>query len=92
MKKIFSLLFILSVLVISLSSCTGNTRARVYGGTQMIDVPAGYKVVEATWKEGSSLWYLMEPMEDDYTPKVKVFQESSRLGLVEGTVKFVESR
>lgn len=92
MKKIFSTLFILSALVISLCSCTGNTRARIYGGTQTIDVPAGFKVTEATWKDGSELWYLMEPMEEGYVPKTKVFQESSSYGIIEGTVKFVESR
>lgn len=92
MKKIFSTLVILFVIVISFSSCTGNARARLYGGTQVIDVPAGYKVTEATWKDGSELWYLMEPMEDGYIPKTKVFQESSSFGMIEGTVKFVESR
>lgn len=90
MKKI---LFLLSmVMLLTLTSCTGNMRARAFGGTQIIDVPAGYKVVEATWKDESELWYLMEPMDSDYTPKTKIFQESSSFGMIEGTVKFVEKR
>lgn len=91
-KNIGFLIFAVVLCVIILCSCTANERARQYGGTQTIEVPKGYKVIEATWKDGSELWYLMEPMEDNYVPNTKIFQESSKYGIIEGTVKFVESR
>ncbi len=49
------------------------------------------KLVEATWKE-NNLWYLVEPMEEDYVPKTKVFIENSNAGMIEGKVTFVETR
>jgi hypothetical protein len=54
-------------------------------------LPKGEKLVEVTWKE-NSLWYLTEPMDDDYEPKTKSFREDSNLGILEGTVTFVETR
>lgn len=80
------------VCLISLTSCTENERARNFGGTQTIKVEKGMRVVEATWKDEASLWYLVEPMDDDYTPKTKKFIEDSRFGCIEGEVVFVESR
>lgn len=84
--KIF---FILALSILALTSC--NSFTRKCGGTSYVHVQKGYKVVEATWK-GSSLWYLTEPMDSTYTPKTKIFVESSNLGMVEGKVLFVESR
>ena len=84
-------LAILLVILMVLFGCTSNTRARIYGGTSTVNVKSGYKVTVATWK-GSDLWYFIEPMEDDYQPKVKELIEDSRLGIIEGKVRFVESR
>ena len=76
-----------------LCSCTENTRSRVWGGKMTIELPKGQKLVEATWKgDGNSLWYLTEPMDADYTPKTKVFQEDSRFGVLEGSVIFIEGK
>ena len=76
-----------------LCSWTENTRSRVWGGKRTIELPKGQKLVEATWKgDGNSLWYLTEPMDADYTPKIKIFQEDSRFGVLEGSVVFVESK
>ena len=77
---------------ITCCSCTEHTKARKWGGEETINLPKGMKLVEVTWKEDNSLWYLMEPMDVDYTPKVKVFKEDSRFGIMEGTVNFVEGR
>ena len=85
------ILIILTVLY--LCSCTENTRSRVWGGKMTIELPKGQKLVEATWKgDGNSLWYLTEPMDADYIPKIKIFQEDSRFGVLEGSVVFVESK
>ncbi len=64
---------------------------RKAGGTLTIKLESGQKLIEATWKN-SDLWYLTEPMDSDYKPKTKVFQENSLYGVLEGRVIFVESK
>lgn len=87
MKKI---LFIIATIML-LTSCTEQFCARQFGGNVEIKVPAGYKVTSATWKE-DNIFYFIEPMEDDYTPKEKKFIESSSFGVLESEVIFVEKR
>ena len=74
-----------------LMGCTSNTRARHWGGTMTINLPAGQELMEATWKD-NNLYYLTRPMEPDYVPVTKTFHEDSRLGVIEGTVIFIETR
>jgi hypothetical protein len=87
MKKI---LFIIATIML-LTSCTEQYMARQFGGNVEIEVPAGYKVTSATWKN-DNIFYFIEPMEDDYTPKEKKFIESSSYGVLESEVIFVEKR
>lgn len=54
-------------------------------------LPAGEKLVMATWKN-DDLFYLTEPMDSGYVPKTKLFKEDSSFGVLETTVKFVETR
>ena len=89
MKKIYLLLSLLTIL--SFSSCTEQERARNFGGKIEIEVPAGYKVTSATWKE-AELFYFMEPMEEGYVPTEKKFIESSCYGFWESEVTFKEKR
>ena len=89
MKKIYLLLSLLTIL--SFSSCTEQFRVREFGGKMEIEVPAGYKVTSATWKE-TELFYFLEPMEDDYVPTEKKFIESSAYGILESEVTFKEKR
>ena len=89
MKKIYLFLSILTIL--SFSSCTEQERARNFGGKMEIEVPAGYKVTSATWKE-TELFYFLEPMEEGYFPKEKKFMESSSYGILESEVTFKEKR
>ena len=89
MKKIYLFLSLLTIL--SFSSCTEQERARNFGGKIKIEVPAGYKVTSATWKE-TELFYFIEPMEEGYTPKEKKFVESSGYGIWESEVTFKEKR
>ena len=86
MKKLIIILLGISML----TSCQLFTRK--FGGNTTITLEKGEKLVEATWKDGGDLWYLVEPMDSDYTPKVKVFKESSVYGVLEGSVTFVENR
>lgn len=87
MKK-FLLFF---VCALALSSCTENQRAKNFGGNMTVKLKPGEKLVMATWK-GDNLFYLTEPMEDGYVPKVKKFYEDSSYGVLQTTVSFVESR
>lgn len=88
MKKMFFISFILCTLV--LTSCEQYV-ARKFGGDVTIKVEKGYKVTSVTWKE-IDLFYFIEPMEEDYQPKVKKFIESSNTGLLESKVIFIESK
>lgn len=82
----------IAIVLMSLSACNPQQMARQYGGTVNVNVPKGEKVIEATWKDDGNLWYLTEPMEDDYTPVKKHFRESAGWGVLEGEVIFVESK
>lgn len=87
MKKIILALVIL--ITIGLTSC--NYCTRKFGGSTLINLEPGEKLVEVTWKD-ANLWYLVEPMEEGYVPKKKVFKENSNAGVLEGTVTFIERR
>ena len=87
MRKIFMII----CLTLSLCSCEQQI-TRQYGGTTTINLEKGEKLVEVTWKDGGDLWYLVEPMDSDYIPKVKVFKESSIYGVLEGKVVFIENK
>jgi len=71
------------------TGCTANERARNFGGTQTIDLPAGKKLVNATWKE-TNLWYLLRPMQNGESPDTLNFIESSAYGMMNGAVIFIE--
>ena len=85
----WSVLFALLVAVLALSACTPNQLAKNFGGTMTKDLPAGEKLVVATWKE-ASLWYLTRPMRSGEVAERYIFQEDSEFGMVQGTVIFQE--
>lgn len=91
MKKIFCIVIAAVALVCLTSSCTENQRVREFGGTMTVKLEPGQKLMMATWKE-DNLFYLTEPMDENYQPKTKTFQESSSYGLLETKVIFVESK
>jgi hypothetical protein len=85
----FSTIEILIVFVAGLliAGCTDNTRARSFGGTSELTVPADKKLVNITWKgEDNSLWILLRDRKTNEVPETFIFQEKSRLGLMEGKV------
>lgn len=82
---------IIMALTLLFSSCTENKMARRYGGTMNVELPKGQKLITATWKE-NSLFYLTEPMDSGYVPKIKTFRENSSFGIWESTVLFIESK
>lgn len=96
MKKFFmSLVWIAIVIIIlygiSLLILPGNKRTRITGGTMEVKIEPGQKVMMATFK-GNDLFYMTEPMDSGYVPKVKTLKEKSNYGIIEATVKFIESK
>lgn len=91
MKKKLLSIALVAVLLSTLFSCTENSRARQFGGTMIVDLPKGEKLLMVTWKE-DNLFYLTEPMDSVYTPKTKTFKEKSSFSIMEATVIFKESK
>jgi hypothetical protein len=80
MKK----LFIIVIAAISLSSCTGNQRARTFGGTEVINLESGVRLVNVTWKGKDALWILTK--KDTTKATTYYFSEKSGFGVMEGQV------
>lgn len=81
MKK----LFITSIGTILLVSCTENQVARSFGGTEVINLDAGIRVVNVTWKdEDASFWILSK--KDTTKASTYYFTQKSGFGLIEGQV------
>jgi hypothetical protein len=53
---------ILATLVLLLASCTDQQMAKDWGGTSTVNLPAGEKLVNVTWKGEADIWYLTRPM------------------------------
>jgi len=77
MKKL-----ILAVALVSLvTSCTENSRARRWGGTEEILLKPNEKVLNVTWKE-NEMWICTK----DTVTGIVYFREKSSWGVMEGTV------
>lgn len=87
MRKFWFLL----IACVAFISCTEQRMVRQFGTDGEIKLPKGEKLIEVTWKE-ANLWYLTAPMEDGYVPQTKIFREDSEWGIMQGSIKFVESR
>lgn len=93
LKKIIFPVLILVAIVMCLSGCTEKQMTLYYGGNITIDLPAGQKLEEITWKidgDFPNLWYLTRPMREDEFPETHTFQEDSNWGVWEGTITVVE--
>jgi hypothetical protein len=93
MKKFvfWSVVVVLIGLVIFSLIYPENKRTRIFGGTMEINVEPGQKIMMATFKD-NNLFYMTEPMDSGYVPKVKILREKSNRGILESTVKFIESK
>lgn len=80
-----------AIAVLSLTSCTENSRAKAWGGTATVDLPVNTKIINATWKD-QELWYLTRPMRADEVAETATLHEQSSFGLIEGKVVFKESK
>ena len=88
-KLIISLLTLFMML--GLVGCDNQFVAKKLGGSYTLELPKGEKLVDITWKE-DNLWYLTEPMENDYEPQEYKFQADTVFGVFEGTVTIIESK
>lgn len=77
MKKLLPILLLFA-------ACTESQKAKTYGGTAEITLPAGEKLITATWKE-DDLWYLTRPMLMGDSAVSYTFKEKSSFGVMEGT-------
>jgi hypothetical protein len=87
MKKVLLGLFGIVLLV----SCTGNQRARTFGGTETIQLEEGVRLVNVTWKGregGGDLWILTK--KDTTKATTYSFKEKSNFGVMEGEVIIIE--
>lgn len=92
MRKImYCLSIVLVMLLLFWIIYPDNKRARVFGGTMEVKVESGQKIMMATFK-GDNLFYMTESMDSGYIPKVKTLREKSNHGIIETTVKFIETR
>ena len=89
-KSLLSAAVVAMMGLVFLSGCTEQERAKKFGGSASLDLPAGTKLVTVTWKEGGNLWYLTRPMRPEETPETYIFKESSSYGIMEGSVTIKE--
>lgn len=78
MRKL--LVFILLLITLSVSfSCTSNSRARVWGGEEAINLDKNEVVMTATWKH-SDIWLLIK----DTVKNELYLKEYSQWGVLQG--------
>lgn len=86
MKKIFILLFILSLFV----SCTDEQMAKNWGGTATVELPENVKLINVTWKENDDLWLLTRKMKaDEKADTLEFFQHTGKVFKLTGNGKVV---
>jgi len=78
-------------MMMTLVSCTENSRVKNFGGQGTINLPQGRKLVNVTWKE-TEIWYLTRPMDTIDVAQTYQFQEESSWGVIEGTYNIVETK
>lgn len=91
MKKKIAVLVAAAFVLLGCSGCGGNMIAKNCGGTINIDLPAGEKLTEVTWKN-NSLWYLTRPMREGEEAETWTFREKSNSGIKKGKVILKESK
>lgn len=89
--EVLIIVTVVSILAaISIPIFSKYARARNLGGSMVVNLPNGHKLVNATWKE-NQLWYLVRPMRSGEVPEVSKFLEKSVAGLFQGKIIFKES-
>jgi hypothetical protein len=89
MKKLFYSVVCTIIIALSVTSCTDNERSRMWGGTSTIVLPAGQKLINASWKD-DDMWILTRPMHSNETAESYSYREESNFGVLEGTIVITE--
>jgi hypothetical protein len=84
-------IFIGLITLLTITSCTENSRAKNFGGTAEIVLPVNKKLVTATWKD-DNLWYLTRDMQESEEAETYEFHEESSFGMMEGTYIIKETK
>jgi hypothetical protein len=84
LRRLLIIAFLFTIITISLCSCTDNQRVKGWGGTATLDLPAGEKLINITWKN-AEVWYLTRDMTPTDTAITYKFSEKSSFGISEGT-------
>lgn len=79
--KRFSFVMLATVVLAMFTSCTDNSRAKNWGGTQTITLAPNEVLVNMTWKD-NNLWILTK----DTTTGVSYFREQSAWGMLNGKI------
>jgi uncharacterized lipoprotein YehR (DUF1307 family) len=83
------------IATLALVSCTDQQSAKKYGGTAVIDIPKGEKLINVTWKGESDIWYLTRPMTEKDSAETYTFHQEKGAVLTfhgNGTVILKESK
>jgi hypothetical protein len=72
---------LIGILALSLFSCTENSRAKQWGGTEELTLKKNEVLINMTWKE-SNLW--VQTL--DTTTGIQYFREKSSWGWLEGEI------
>ena len=90
MKRVLWII-VFVVLVLGFTNCTKQQRAKRWGGSATIDLPANEKLVIVTWKD-NNLWLLTKKMTPIDSAESYRFLEESSWGILEGNVIIVEHK
>jgi hypothetical protein len=83
-------LFLLLLVIFTLTSCTENARVKSFGGTSTIEISPDQMFLLCTWKE-SELWITTKKRTSSDTIKSEYrFSEKSGFGIMEGTYLIIE--
>ena len=72
---IIAAICIILLIILGATSCTDNQRAKSFGGTSTINLPAGEKLVTVTWKGEADIWYLTRPMKSTDSVETYYFHQ-----------------
>jgi len=92
---IIAAICIILIIILGATSCTDNQRAKSFGGTSTINLPAGEKLVTVTWKGEADIWYLTRPMKSTDSVETYYFHQDkgAMLNITgNGEVILVESK
>lgn len=91
MRKFLSVSLVFIVILAIFYPYTKEQRVNSLGGTRVVYVEPGYKVISATWKRGD-LFYMAEKMDSSYIPTEKILIGNAMLSTRKIKVKFIELR